>query len=60
MSCARSHELFSDYLAGELPEPLRRDVSEHIASCAACAELREAFGDVVDLLRELPAVEPSL
>ena len=60
MSCERTRELFSDYRAGELPEPLRRDVSDHIASCDACAELREAFGEVVDLLRELPVVEPSL
>jgi len=60
VTCERTHELFSDYLAGELPEPLRRDVSEHIAGCDACAELREAFGEVVDLLRELPVVEPSL
>ncbi len=59
MSCERTRELFSDYLTGELPEPLRRDVREHITSCDACAELREAFGEVVDLLDALPVVEPS-
>ena len=60
MRCERTHELLSDYLAGELPEPLRRDVSEHVASCDSCAELHEAFGEVVGLLRELPVVEPSV
>ena len=59
MSCERTRELFSDYLAGELPEPLRRDVGEHLADCDACGKLREAFGQVVELLRELPVVEPS-
>ena len=41
MSCARAEELLSDYQDGSLAEPLRTEVEDHLASCAACPGLLE-------------------
>jgi hypothetical protein len=58
MSCARAEELLSDHLEGTLPEPLRRELEEHLGACGECAPLRAALGDVVEALRAYPALEP--
>ncbi len=57
MDCRRAEELFSDHLEGALHEVLKAELEAHLASCRTCREVREAFGEVVSLLRAYPEVE---
>jgi hypothetical protein len=57
MDCQRARELFSDHLEGGLHEILRGELDRHLASCAACRELREAVGEVVEALRAFPELD---
>ena len=59
LACARIEELLSDHLEGTLDPLLARDVDDHLAACAACAELRDTLSEVVDALRSFPSVEPA-
>jgi len=59
LPCARAEELLSDHLEGVLDPLLARELEDHLLSCAACRELREALAEVVDALRSQPAVEPA-
>lgn len=47
LTCREVVELLSDYLDGELPEPERVRVEEHLAGCDGCTmvldELRETI-----------------
>lgn len=38
MNCATAEKWIDRYVDGELPQPQRRALEEHIAGCAACAE----------------------
>lgn len=57
MSCERTEERIHDYVDGELPEDVRREMERHVAGCARCAEeveaLRELQARVADLPREM-------
>ena len=57
MDCQRAEELFSDHLEGGLHQILRSELDRHLASCAACRELREAIGEVVEALRAFPELD---
>lgn len=59
LDCTRAEELFSDFREGTLPEPLRADVAAHLASCASCRALQEAFDDVLGVLHAPLDLEPS-
>ena len=59
MKCRRSEELFSDYLEGTLPIPLRNDLEDHLGSCRDCQSLLASFREVVDVLSILPRPQPS-
>jgi hypothetical protein len=59
LGCARTEELLSDHLDGTLDALLARDVGDHLATCHACAELRDTLAEVVDALRSFPVVEPG-
>ena len=48
MKCRQSEELFSDYHAGSLATPLRRDIEEHLGSCTDCRALLVDFRAVTD------------
>lgn len=59
MTCRDIQDLFADFLTGEAGEPARRDVQDHIASCAACrADLEELTAAWVRL-GLLPTEAPS-
>lgn len=58
MKCRRSEELWSDYLEDALPAPLRKDLEEHLRSCAVCPPLLAWFREVVATLQTLPLPEP--
>ena len=57
MDCQRAEELLSDHLEGALHAILRAELEGHLAGCAGCRELREAFGAVVAALRAHPEIE---
>ena len=59
MDCQRAEELLSDHLEGTLHEILRAELERHLASCAACADLRGALEEVVATLRAHPELEPA-
>jgi hypothetical protein len=59
MDCHRAEELLSDHLEGTLHEILRTEVERHLASCPACAELRQALAEVVAALHAYPELEPG-
>ncbi len=59
MKCRRAEELWSDYLEGTLSAPLRKDLEEHLASCAECPQLLAVFGEVVATLTGLERPVPS-
>jgi len=47
------------YIDGKLPPPQRDAVEAHLAVCAACRERVHGFTQVMGLLDEWPAVQPS-
>jgi len=57
MDCRRAEELFSDHLEGALHPVLAAELERHLASCASCRRLREAFGEVVLALRTAPELD---
>jgi Putative zinc-finger len=59
MTCARAEELLSDQIDATLAEPLRTELQDHLASCAACRSLHEELRFVVDALQAYPEVAPS-
>jgi putative zinc finger protein len=59
LSCDRAAELLSDHYEGTLEGILARELDAHLARCAECASLRDALGDVIDLLRAAPVMEPA-
>jgi hypothetical protein len=59
MKCRRSEELWSDYLEGTLPRPLRKDLEGHLAECPHCPSLLSTFREVVNTLEGLPHPKPA-
>jgi anti-sigma factor RsiW len=59
--CLALAERLSEYIDGELPEDLRREVEEHFKDCARCDGFLESLARVRDLggrLRE-PLLTPE-
>ena len=59
MTCARAEELLSDHVEATLAEPLRTELQDHLASCAACRSLEDELSFVVEALQAYPDVAPS-
>lgn len=55
MNCSQVQELLSAYLDGELTEPSRSRVAEHLVSCSACADDLSGFQRLSALADVLPA-----
>ena len=49
---------FSEYLAGELAEPVRAQLEAHLAGCGACRDVLAELRDVVARAGELTDLEP--
>jgi Putative zinc-finger len=60
MDCHRAEELLSDHVEGSLHPILAAELEAHLASCSACAELRETVAEVVETLRSAPELEPPV
>lgn len=58
MSCGFDRERLAAYAGGELEAGDRREVEEHVASCAECRAVLEGLSRLLRALRELPAFEP--
>jgi hypothetical protein len=54
MDCARTEDILSAYLDGDLPEREREEVALHLRTCPRCAEEERALRETVSLLRSLP------
>jgi len=59
MNCEKTQEKFADYLTGDLDEPGRREVQEHILACAPCREDLENLIVVWAKLGVLPEEQPG-
>jgi hypothetical protein len=58
MTCAEFEILLCDYLDGTLDAPVRRDVEEHQAQCASCAEFARDVSAAVAFMERVAEVEP--
>jgi hypothetical protein len=59
MSCERIQDRFADYLTGDLDEGARREVRDHISSCAPCRAEIENLTAIWAKLGVLPQEQPS-
>jgi anti-sigma factor RsiW len=55
---ARFEEQFSSYLDGDLPEPSRRALEEHLSTCPACSRQLGAFRSTLGKLGGLREKAP--
>lgn len=53
-------DLLSAYLDGDLTEAERAAVADHLAGCPDCTDELELVGELRDLMRRLPEVEPPV
>jgi len=58
MKCANLEALLCDYLDGTLPAGQRTEFEQHLARCAACAELARDASAAVAFLEGVPKIEP--
>lgn len=58
MRCEDVAPYLSAFADGELPEPLRSEVAEHIASCGACAAAIARYAEIDALFAGLPRSAP--
>ncbi len=59
MKCEEVSRELIEHLNHRADSAQRRDVEEHLASCAACRKRAEEFHGIWNVMDELPAVEPS-
>ena len=58
MTCAEFEILLCDYLDGTLDNAVRRDIEEHQARCASCAEFARDVTGAVAFIERSAEVEP--
>jgi anti-sigma factor RsiW len=49
ITCREVVELLNDYLEGELPDPERIRVQEHLAGCEGCTTILDEFRETIRL-----------
>ena len=61
VTCRQVVELVTDYLEGDLPEPLRAAVARHLAECPHCVAYVEQMRTTAASLREisLESISPA-
>jgi hypothetical protein len=59
MQCEKVREQFADYVIDRIDEPVRQEVTAHLASCAACRTEFEELKTVWTQLGKVPAAEPG-
>ena len=58
MRCEDVAPYLSAFADGELPEPLRSEVAEHVATCDACAATIARYADIDAIFAGLPRTAP--
>jgi Putative zinc-finger len=58
MNCVELDLLLCDYIDGTLDAARKAAVEEHVARCAACAELAKDAAAALAFIERVPAVEP--
>jgi len=56
--CGKIRELLSSYIDGELSAAEQRKVVFHLKSCDSCREELESLQKTVNLVKNIPAIEP--
>jgi hypothetical protein len=59
MRCEDVAPYLSAFADGELLEPLRAEVAEHVATCEACSATLMRYGEIDTLLAGMPRTAPS-
>lgn len=59
MKCEEVSRELVEHLNHRADSAQRRDVEEHLASCAACRKRAEELRGIWNVMNEVPAVEPS-
>jgi anti-sigma factor RsiW len=59
MRCEDVAPYLSAFADGELPEPLRSEVAEHVATCDACSATLASYDEIDELLADLPRSVPQ-
>lgn len=59
MNCLKAEEQFSAYVEDELDYPAIKAFERHIASCESCHYEFTLFRESINLLHQLPSIEPS-
>jgi anti-sigma factor RsiW len=54
LACRQVVELVTDYLEGDLPDPVRTAVERHLEACPACVRYLEQMRLTAGSLRDLP------
>jgi hypothetical protein len=54
MNCDDLRRRLTEYSERALPEELCREVEQHLASCASCADVEHDLVDLARLCRECP------
>jgi predicted anti-sigma-YlaC factor YlaD len=49
ITCREVVEILNDYLEGELPEPQRVRVEEHLGGCVGCTTILDEFRETIRL-----------
>lgn len=58
MRCEDVAPYLSAFTDGELPEPLRSEVAEHVGTCEACSATLVRYGEIDTLLAGMPRSTP--
>lgn len=58
MNCVQAQQMFSDYIEGELEEPLSVALQHHVSHCESCAHELSALKDLWPSFGSLDVVEP--
>ena len=59
MNCLKAEEQFSAYVEDELDYPAIKAFERHIAGCESCHHEFTLFRESINLLHQLPPIEPS-
>jgi anti-sigma factor RsiW len=54
MSCRELFERLSEYVDGELPQAVCREIQQHLQDCAPCIAFAKTLKKTADLARRLP------
>jgi len=58
-NCHNAQKYLSDYLEGEIPSKLKKDVNSHLNNCSKCSEIFTTAGKIRFLLQNLPGIKAS-